>query len=51
MCAVIHFLSFKVFEMTIFTHFGRQGRALAVSAQFGRKILTLAGNLSWGSVD
>ena len=51
MCAVVLFLSLKVFEMTIFTHLEPQGRALAVSAQFGRKIQTLACNLNWGSVD
>ena len=43
--------SLTIFEMTIFTHFERQGRALAVSAQFGRNILTLACNLSWVAVD
>ena len=30
--------------MTIFAHFGRQGKALAVSAWFGKKIQTLARN-------
>ena len=51
MCAVIHFLSFKVFEMTFFTQLERQRKTFTELARFERKIQILACNFTWGSVD